>query len=73
MEQKAKKYRELVELKGLLRERKKDYQTISSLMGISQSAFSNKINGKTVFSLLEALKLIKLLEINPEEAYRYFF
>lgn len=68
-----KKYRELIELKGLIREKKLNYRIMAKRLNISLSAFSNKINGKTVFTLREALVIIKLLDIKPEYVCRYFF
>ena len=40
-----KKYRELVELKGLLREKKINYEALAKYLKMSLSALSNKING----------------------------
>ena len=67
------KYRELIELKGLIREKRLNYNLMAQKIGISISAFSNKINGKTVFTLLEALDIISILEIDANEISKYFF
>ena len=68
-----KKYRELVELKGLIRERKTNYVILASQLGLSTSAISNKINGKSVFDILEAEKIAKYLKIEKNDIPRYFF
>lgn len=68
-----KKYRELVELKGILREKKINYETLAKYLEISLSALSNKINGKTVFNLIEVAKIIRLIKIEKENISTYFF
>ena len=67
------KYRELVELKGLLREKKITYEALAEKIKMSLSALSDKINGKAVFDLIEANKIIDLLEIPPQKINVYFF
>lgn len=67
------KYRELVELKGILREKKINYETLAQYLEMSISALSNKINGKSVFDILEANKIAEFIEIPKEEIPRYFF
>lgn len=66
-------HRELVELKGLLREKKLTYEKMSEYVGISVSAFSDKINGNTVFNLVELAKIVRKAEIQPEDISKYFF
>ena len=68
-----KKYRELVELKGLLREKKINYEKLSKHLKLSLSALSNKINGKSVFNLVEVAKIANLTNIHKEDIYIYFF
>ena len=68
-----KKYRELVELKGILREKIINYEALSKYLKMSLSAFSNKINGKSVFNLLEANKIGQLVGIKKEDMGIYFF
>ena len=68
-----KKYRELVELKGILREKKITYEALSRFLKMSLSAFSNKINGKSVFNLLEANKIGQHLGIKRQDIKTYFF
>lgn len=67
------KYRELVELKGILREKKISYESLSQQLKMSISALSNKVNGKSVFDILEADKISKLIGIKKEEIPKYFF
>lgn len=67
------KYRELVELKGLLREKKINYETLSKEMNMSLSALSNKINGKSIFNIVEVDKIANIAEIEKEKIPVYFF
>lgn len=67
------KYRELVELKGILREKKVTYDTLSKYLKMSLSALSNKINGKSIFTLTEVIKICELVGIPKENIYVYFF
>lgn len=70
---KEQKYRELVELKGLLREKKKTYEEMASYLGLALSAFSNKINGKSIFNISEADKISKYVGIEKKDIDIYFF
>lgn len=67
------KYRELVELKGLLREKKINYETLARYLKMSLSALSNKINGKSVFDILEVEKIVGFVGIQKENIPLYFF
>lgn len=67
------KYRELVELKGLLREKKINYETLARYLKMSLSALSNKINGKSVFDILEVEKIASFVGIQKENIPLYFF
>lgn len=67
------KYRELVELKGLLREKKINYETLARYLKMSLSALSNKINGKSVFNILEVGNIASFVEIPKEKIPLYFF
>lgn len=67
------KYRELVELKGLLREKKINYETLSKEMNMSLSALSNKINGKSIFNIVEVDKIATIADIKKEKIPLYFF
>lgn len=67
------KYRELVELKGLLREKKINYETLAKYLKMSLSALSNKINGKSVFNILEVRKISDFVGMQKENIPLYFF
>ena len=67
------KYRELVELKGLLREKKISYVKLAEYLKMSLSALSNKINGKSIFNLLEVMKIANYVGILKENIPIYFF
>lgn len=67
------KYRELVELKGLLRERKINYETLAKYLKMSLSALSNKINGKSIFNILEVIKIANFVGIKKQDIPIYFF
>lgn len=68
-----KKYRELLELKGLLREKKINYETLAKYLKMSLSALSNKINGKSIFNILEVDKITSFVGIKKEDIPIYFF
>lgn len=68
-----KKYRELVELKGLLREKKINYETLAKFLKMSLSALANKINGKSVFNLSEVLRIVNFVGLKKEDIPTYFF
>ena len=68
-----KKYRERVELKGILREKKINYETLAKYLRMSLSALSNKINGKSVFDILEVNKIANFVGIRKEDIHIYFF
>lgn len=67
------KYRELVELKGLLREKKINYVALANYLKLSLSAVANKINGKSIFNLVEVVKISELTGIKKEDIPMYFF
>ena len=68
-----KKYRELLELKGLLREKKINYETLAKYLKMSLSALFNKINGKSIFNILEVDKIASFVGIKKEDIPIYFF
>lgn len=70
---KNKKYKELFKLKGLMRERKISYNELSKLIGINVTTFSDKINGYSVFTLIEVNKIVEILKIEIERIPEYFF
>lgn len=68
-----KKYRELVELKGIMRQNKINYEYLARELEMSISALSNKINGKSVFDTIEVDKITKIVGIKREDIPLYFF
>lgn len=70
---KIKKYRELVELKGLMREKKITYQEMADFLEMALSAFSNKINGFSIFNIVEVDKICEKLNICKTNIPIYFF
>lgn len=68
-----KRYRELVELKGILREKKINYETLAKHLKMSLSALSNKINGKSVFDIVEINNIAVFVGIKKEDIPIYFF
>ena len=71
--QKKQKYRELVELKGLMREKKITYEDMAKYLKIALSTFCNGINGKSGFNISQVDKIVKKLSIPKEKIYIYFF
>lgn len=63
---------QLQKLKGKLTEMQKNYEECAEFLGISITAFSNKINGKTNFNIVECKKLSDLLEMTSEEFHTIF-
>lgn len=70
---KERKYKELVKLKGLLREKKVSYAEISNVIKMNISTFSDKINGYKIFNLIEINAIKIFLEIPEQEIPFYFF
>lgn len=66
-------YRELVELKGLMREKKITYQEMARYLEMALSAFCNKINGFSIFNIVEVDKICKKLDICKKNIPVYFF
>ena len=64
--------RELIELKGKIRERKSNYRECAKIANISLNTFNSRINGRTAFDIIEASKLATHLGI-PESEIKYFF
>lgn len=67
------KYRELVELKGMLRQKKITYETLGKHLKMSISALANKINGKSVFNIVEINRIADFVGIPKDEIPKYFF
>ena len=63
---------ELTKLKGKLVELKKTYEDCAKVLGISITAFNNKMNGDSTFKLPEVNKLCEYLGLSDEEKVRIF-
>ena len=62
----------LQKLKGKLRECNTNYQETASCLGLSVTAFSNKINGKSKFYIDEIEKLSNRLNLSDAEKIDIF-
>lgn len=57
-------------LKGIMRENGVTQQELADKLGISVQSFNSKINGRTAFTVPEAMNIIEFLGIkNPEEIF----
>lgn len=57
-------------LKGIMRENNVTQQELADKLGISVQSFNSKINGRTAFTIPEAINIIEFLKIpNPEEIF----
>lgn len=57
-------------LKGIMRENNVTQQELADKLGISVQSFNSKINGRTAFTIPEAISIIGFLNIgNPEEIF----
>lgn len=57
-------------LKGIMRENGITQQELADKLGISVQSFNAKINGRTAFTVPEAMDIVEFLEIkNPEEIF----
>lgn len=57
-------------LKGIMRENNVTQQELADKLGISVQSFNSKINGRTAFTVPEAMNIIEFLGIkNPEEIF----
>ena len=59
-------------LKGRIREKGTNYTRLAQDLGISVSAFNNKINGRSEFDIVEAGKLSSILDIPPRDIINFF-
>lgn len=59
-------------LKGLLVEKGKTYEDCSNALNVSVTSFSNKMNGKTKFDIVEINRLVKYLDLEKDEAVNIF-
>lgn len=59
-------------LKGKLREKKKTYAECARAIGVTITTFSNKINGKSDFDIVEINELSNYLNLTETEAMDIF-
>lgn len=62
----------LNKIKGRLKECNITYDEVSSMLGISKTTFSDKINGKKRFYIDEIKKMSKILEFTDKEKIDIF-
>lgn len=68
----TRKYVELTYLKGRITEQKKTYRSVSENTGIPLNSLSNKLNGYSLFDILEMDALCQELNIIPSEIPKFF-
>ena len=66
------KYDELTKLKGRITGEGQTYRTLSAMTNIPLNTLSNKLNGHSLFDIIEVSKLCAALNIMPEEIPFYF-
>lgn len=59
-------------LKGKLTEHDKTYRNCATVLGISTTAFCEKMNGKSKFKVEEAQKLSEFISLSEEERINIF-
>lgn len=62
----------LPKLKGIIREKNKNYMQCANSIGKSTASFNSKINGKTSFSIEELNDLGDYLDMTDEEKVEIF-
>lgn len=66
------KYQPLNKLKGRITEKESTYRELSKKTGISLHSLSNKINGHSLFDIVEVSKICTELDIPPEDIPIFF-
>ena len=66
------KYPELNKIKGRITEMGMTYRGLSKESGIPLNTLSNKINGHSLFDIVEVSKLCSILDIAPSEIPIFF-
>ena len=69
---KVRKYEELNCLKGLIREKKYSYKSLSQEMALSVDAINNKLNGYTMLTVYDIVSFMKVLDIDNSQIMKYF-
>ena len=62
----------LPKLKGIIRERNRNYLQCANAIGKSVAAFNSKINGKVQFSIVELEDLGNYLDMTDQEKIETF-
>lgn len=70
--ERRKQGKELSKLKGKIREEGKSYRYIAEKIGVSLSTFNNRMNGVSLFDIIEASKVAVILNIPPEDIPIFF-
>lgn len=60
-------------LKGRIVEKFGSQNEFCKALGCTPQSLSQKLNGKNLFSMIDILKIVELLEIPVEEIHLYFF
>ena len=60
-------------LKGLMREHNETHESLGKALSISRSCMSNKINGKSEFTLGELNLIKRRYQLSIEQMYDIFF
>lgn len=66
------KYTELMKLKGRITETGETYRSLSQKTGIPLNTLSNKLNGHSLFDIVEVSKVCAELDIPPEQIPVFF-
>lgn len=61
-----------LKLKGKIVEKNRTYSECAQALGISTTGFSNKMNGRSNFDVLEINKLVEYLNLTDREAIDIF-
>ena len=56
-------------LKGIMREKNVTQQELADKLGVSVQTFNSKINGRTAFTIPEAIKIIELLVLRNQKKF----
>lgn len=69
---KEKRYPTLYKIKGRIKEKGETYRTLSRKTGIKLNTLSDKINGYSLFDIVEAGNICIVLSIPPEQIPIFF-
>jgi transcriptional regulator with XRE-family HTH domain len=66
-------YTKMWELKRKIKEEGYTYEKLGAEIGMGSNTLSDKLNGKSTFTIDEVQKIVEILDINPREIPKYFF